>query len=111
MPRRASTAPYRLRSPSASMAAPDIDPRYPTPEADGRCGPHNQAMDWSAIDTEALFEAIRASCPAPEAERMVWAWEHVLAGARVDPALLDHLAAAAICGLAYRDHETPRAIS
>lgn len=67
-------------------------------------------MDWRAVDPGALFSSIRETAPPADAERMVWAWEQVLACARVDPILLDHLAAAAICSLAYRDDETPRAV-
>jgi hypothetical protein len=67
-------------------------------------------VDWHDVDPAPLFGAIRGKSPTPDAERMVWAFEQVLAGARVDPALFDHLAAAAVCGLAYRDGETPRAV-
>ncbi len=65
-------------------------------------------MDWDELDATQLFERIREDAPAPDAERMIWALEHVLAAARIDPLLLDHFAAAAICGLAYRDRTTPR---
>jgi hypothetical protein len=67
-------------------------------------------MDWNDVDASPLFEVIRDQAPPPEAERMVWALEHVLAGARVDPHLLDHLAAAVVCALAYRDVDTPRGV-
>jgi hypothetical protein len=67
-------------------------------------------MDWDEIDASALFEAIRADAPPADAERMIWALEHILAAARIDPVLLDHFAAAAICGLAYRDLETPKMV-
>lgn len=33
----------------------------------------------------------------------------MLAAAQIEPGLLDHVAVAAICVLAYRDAETPRA--
>jgi hypothetical protein len=67
-------------------------------------------VDWKQLDLSPLFEAIRAQTPAPDAERMVWALEQTLRGARIDPGLLDHLAVAAVCALAYRDGETPRAV-
>jgi hypothetical protein len=41
---------------------------------------------------------------------MIWVLEQTLAVARVDRRLLDHLAAAAVCALAYRDKETPREV-
>ncbi len=65
-------------------------------------------MEWYELDATQLFDRIREDAPAPDAERMIWAFEHVLAAARIDPLLLDHFAAAAICGLAYRDTTTPR---
>jgi len=67
-------------------------------------------MEWDEIDASELFARIRAEAPPADAERMIWAFEHILAAARIDPVLLDHFAAAAICGLAYRDSETPKAI-
>jgi hypothetical protein len=65
-------------------------------------------MNWHDIDPDPLFETIRAEAPAADAERMVWAMERILAGARIDGMLLDHLAVAAVCALAYRDQTTPR---
>jgi hypothetical protein len=67
-------------------------------------------MEWDEIDASALFERIRAEAPPADAERMIWALEHILAAAHIDPVLLDHFAAAAICGLAYRDTESPKAV-
>lgn len=67
-------------------------------------------MNWHDVDSAPLFEAIRRQGPPADAERMVWALEQVLAGARADPELLDHLAVAAVCAVAYRDTETPRAV-
>jgi hypothetical protein len=67
-------------------------------------------VNWHDADTSELFETIRRQSPPAEAEQLVWALERVIGGAKVDPALLDHLAVAAICLLAYRDEETPRTI-
>jgi len=66
-------------------------------------------MDWGTVDATRLFEVIRDDMQASDAERMIWVWEQVLAVGRIDPSLLDELAAAAICGLAFRDDQTPRA--
>jgi hypothetical protein len=65
-------------------------------------------VDWDELDTTPLFDTIRAEAAPADAEQMIWALEHVLAAARIDPFLLDHFAVAAVCGLAYRDGETPR---
>jgi hypothetical protein len=67
-------------------------------------------MDWNDVDPSALFDVIRRQAPAADAERMIWALERVLAGARVDPLLVDHLAVAAVCAAAYRDGQTPRTV-
>jgi hypothetical protein len=67
-------------------------------------------VDWHEVDPSHLFEAIRRQAPPADAERMVWALERVLGGARIDPALIDHLAVAAVCAVAYRDSETPRGV-
>ena len=66
-------------------------------------------MDWHDLDADPLFDAIREQAPPPDAERMIWALERALRVARIEPGLLDHLAVAAICALAYRDGTTPRA--
>ena len=65
-------------------------------------------MDAHESDPGALFAAIRKDAPPEDAEAMIWVMERTLAVARVDRGLLDHLAAAAVCALAYRDKETPR---
>jgi hypothetical protein len=65
-------------------------------------------VDSDEIDTKPLFEVIREQAAPADAEQMIWALEHVLAAARIDPFLLDHFAVAAVCALAYRDGETPR---
>ena len=67
-------------------------------------------MDWHEVNPEPLFEAVREQTSPADAERMVWALERTLAGARIDPGLLEHLAVAAVCALAYRDGDSPRSV-
>ena len=67
-------------------------------------------MDWREVDTERLFEAIRARGPAPDAERAVWAFEQALAVARIDGELLCHLLVASVCLRAYEEGVSPRTI-
>jgi hypothetical protein len=67
-------------------------------------------MDWHHVDPAPLFEAVREQTSPADAERMVWALERILSGARIDPGLLDHLAVAAVCALAYRDGDSPRSV-
>jgi hypothetical protein len=68
-------------------------------------------VDWYELDPAALFAAVREETGPADAERMVWAFEQALATARVDPSLLDHLAAATVCAVAYRDGTTPRLVA
>ena len=68
-------------------------------------------MDWHDVDPTDLFAVVREESGPADAERMVWAFDQALAAARVDPSLLDHLAAAAVCALAYRDGTTPRLVA
>jgi len=68
-------------------------------------------VDWHELDPEALFATVREDTGPADAERTVWAFEQALAAARIDPGLLDHLAAAAVCALAYRDGTTPRLVA
>jgi hypothetical protein len=67
-------------------------------------------MDAVQPDPSALFAMIREDAPPADAEAMVWVMERALAVGRLDRRLLDHLAAAAVCALAYRDEETPRQV-
>ena len=68
-------------------------------------------MDWRDLDPTTLFDTIRAQAAPADADHMVWAFEQLLGAARIDPALLDHLAAAAVCAVAYRDRDTPRGVA
>ena len=68
-------------------------------------------MDWHELDPAALFSTVRGETDPADAERMIWALEQALSAGRVDPALLDHLAAAAVCAVAYRDGTTPRLVA
>jgi hypothetical protein len=67
-------------------------------------------VDWSEIDPEQLFEAIRQRGPASDAERSVWAFERALVAARIDGDLLRHLLVACVCLVAHEEGETPRTI-
>jgi hypothetical protein len=71
-------------------------------------GLHTASMSWDDVDPTRLYETVRARGPAPDAERMVWAFERALAAARVDDELLDHLLVAAASLIAWRDGTTPR---
>lgn len=65
-------------------------------------------MDWDAFTLERVASELREELSAPEAERMVYAFESALRVARVDPELLPHLLAATACLLAHSEATTPR---
>jgi hypothetical protein len=67
-------------------------------------------VDWDEFTLERVAAELREDLSAPEAERMVYAFEAALGVARVDPALLPHLLAAATCLLAHTDGTTPRGV-
>jgi hypothetical protein len=66
--------------------------------------------NWDEIDLGALEQELRASLPAAEAEKMVWAFERALTVARIDGDLLRHLLGAAASLVARADDTTPRAV-
>lgn len=67
-------------------------------------------MNWDTIDTERLFDAIRAEGTKSDAERTVWAFERGIAVARLEPELLRHLLVACVCLVAYEEKQSPRAV-
>jgi hypothetical protein len=67
-------------------------------------------MDWSDVDAERLFDAIRARGPAADAERSVWAFERALVAARIDGDLLRHLLVACVCLVAHEEGSSPRTV-
>jgi hypothetical protein len=67
-------------------------------------------VDWENFDPSALFEAIRARGPAPDAEQTVWAFERALHVARTDAAFIEHLVVASVCVMAFERGDTPRTI-
>jgi hypothetical protein len=68
------------------------------------------AIDWHDLDLSTLSEELRATLPAAEAEKMVWAFEQALSVARVDGDLLPYLLAAAASLLAREEGSSPRAV-
>ena len=67
-------------------------------------------FDWHEFDLDALSRELRATLPAAEAERMVWAFERALGVARIDGELLGYLLAAAASLMATAEGSTPRAV-
>jgi hypothetical protein len=69
-----------------------------------------QQQNWDDLDLQALEQELRNALPAPEAEKMVWAFERALAVARVDGDLLRYLLAATASLLAAAEASTPRTV-
>jgi hypothetical protein len=65
-------------------------------------------MDWDSFDLDPLADALRTGTTAPDAEKMIWAFERALEAARVDPELLEHLLGAAACLIAGSQGRSPR---
>ena len=67
-------------------------------------------IDWHELDLSALAVELRASLPAAEAEKMVWAFEQALSAARIDGDLLRYLLAAVASLLAKAEGSSPRTV-
>ncbi len=68
------------------------------------------AIDWHELDLSALARELRASLPAAEAEKMIWAFEQALSTARIDGDLLRYLLAAVASLLARAEDSSPRTV-
>jgi hypothetical protein len=66
--------------------------------------------NWDDLDLEALERELRNTLPAPEAEKMVWAFEQALGVARIDGDLLRYLLAATASLVARAEDSSPRAV-
>ncbi|MDQ3777823.1 MAG: hypothetical protein M3310_02985 [Actinomycetota bacterium] len=69
-----------------------------------------QRLDWHELDLELLNAELRRALPAPEAEKMIWAFERALSVARIDGDLLRYLLAAAASLIARSEESSPRAV-
>jgi hypothetical protein len=67
-------------------------------------------IDWHEIDLAAVTRELRATLPASEAEKMVWAFEEALSTARIDGDLLRYLLAAVASLLASAEGSSPRTV-
>jgi hypothetical protein len=68
------------------------------------------AIDWHELDLSALARELRATLPAAEAEKMIWAFEQALSTARIDGDLLRYLLAAVASLLATAEDSSPRTV-
>jgi hypothetical protein len=64
--------------------------------------------NWHELDLNALREELRRTLPAPEAEKMIWAFEQALSVARIDGDLLRYLLAATASLVARGEESSPR---
>jgi hypothetical protein len=68
------------------------------------------AWAWDDFDLNLLAAEVRATTPAPDAEKTIWAFEKALRVARVDDGLLEYLLVATVCLLAQSEGSTPRTV-
>jgi len=66
--------------------------------------------NWHELELEHLHDELRRTLPAPEAEKMIWAFEQALNVAKVDGELLRYLLAAAASLVARAEESSPRAV-
>lgn len=69
-----------------------------------------ETVDWDVFDPEPLFAQLRASTSAPDAEKLVWAFERALAVTHVDEGLLEYVLIAAVCLIARAEQCSPRTV-
>jgi hypothetical protein len=67
-------------------------------------------LDWHDVSLDTLADELRATLPPAEAEKMLWAFEQVLAVARIDGDLLRYHLAAVAALLARAEGTSPRAV-
>ena len=69
-----------------------------------------QEPNWDDLDLQTLERELRSALPAPEAEKMIWAFERALSAARIDGDLLPYLLAATASLVARAEGSSPRAV-
>jgi len=67
-------------------------------------------VDWHDVSLDTLAGELRSSLPPAEAEKMLWAFEQVLAVARIDGDLLRYHLAATASLIARAEGSSPRAV-
>jgi hypothetical protein len=67
-------------------------------------------IDWDGFDLEGLTRELRGNLDGPDADKLVWAFEHAVGVARIDDDLLSYLAVAVVCLLARLDESSPRTV-
>jgi hypothetical protein len=68
------------------------------------------AVDWDSFDLEEFTRELRENLRGPDADRLVWAFEHAVELARIDDELLGYLLVAVVCLLARMDESSPRSV-
>jgi hypothetical protein len=67
-------------------------------------------VDWGSFDLEEFTRELRGNLHGPDADRLVWAFEHAVEVARIDDELLSYLVVAVVCLLARMDDSSPRSV-
>jgi hypothetical protein len=96
-----SPQPARRRSP---VGLPTDAAANMTAEADVT------VVDWDSFDLEEFTRELRGNLSGPDADKLIWAFEHAVEVARTDDDLLSYLVVAIICLLARLDESSPRTV-
>jgi hypothetical protein len=67
-------------------------------------------VDWNNFNLEEFTRELRGSLVGPDADKLVWAFEHAVEVARIDDDLLSYLVVATLCLLARLDESSPRSV-
>jgi hypothetical protein len=67
-------------------------------------------FDWDAFDLEEFTRELRENLNGPDADKLIWAFEHAVGVARIDDELLSYLTVAVVCLLARLDESSPRSV-
>ena len=62
-------------------------------------------VDWDSFDLEGFTRELRGDLSGPDADKLIWAFEHAVEVARTDDDLLGYLVVAILCLLARLDGE------
>jgi hypothetical protein len=67
-------------------------------------------VDWDSFNLEEFTRELRGNLSGPDADKLIWAFEHAVEVVRTDDDLLSYLVVAILCLLARLDESSPRTV-
>ena len=67
-------------------------------------------VDWDSFNLEEFTRELRGNLSGPDADKLIWAFEHAVEVVRTDDDLLSYLVVALLCLLARLDESSPRTV-